>query len=68
MSRESGGKQAAVRNKLLYGDDYYKIIGAKGGKKGAKDGVIKGFAAMPRKKRQEAGRKGARSRVNHYGR
>lgn len=68
MSRESGGKQAATRNKLMYGEDFYKRIGAMGGKKGAKDGVIKGFAAMTRKQRQAAGRKGAMSRVDKYGR
>lgn len=40
-----GGRKAAATNKAKYGDDFYKVQGAKGGKKGAADGAIKGFAA-----------------------
>ena len=36
-----GARKAAARNKKLYGDDFYAIIGAKGGKK-SRNG---GFAA-----------------------
>lgn len=53
-----GGRAAAITNKVRHGDDFYKVIGQKGGKKGSKDGVIKGFAAMSFEKRSEAGRKG----------
>ena len=48
-----GGKQAAKTNKELYGSDFYKRIGAKGGKKG----TTGGFAAN-RELAREAGRKG----------
>lgn len=58
-----GGKQAADTNRELYGDDFYKRIGAKGGKKGWKDGAIKGFAAMTYEERSAAGKLGgSRSR------
>lgn len=33
-----GGKLAAQRNKERYGEDFYKRIGAKGGKKGTTGG------------------------------
>lgn len=36
-----GGKKASATNKEKYGADFYREIGAKGGKK---TGVIKGFA------------------------
>lgn len=36
-----GGKNAAATNKAKYGDDFYKRIGAKGGK----NGTTGGFAA-----------------------
>lgn len=42
MSRVTGGKTAARTNYTKYGPDYYKVIGAKGGK--AK--VPKGFSVM----------------------
>lgn len=29
-----GGKKAALTNKKIYGENWYEIIGAKGGKKG----------------------------------
>jgi len=53
----AGGKTAAATNKRKYGDDWYKQIGAIGGKKGKADGAIKGFAANPELARI-AGRKG----------
>lgn len=51
-----GGKKAAETNKKRYGKDFYKKIGAKGGKK---TGVKKGFAANP-ELASKAGRKGGR--------
>lgn len=36
----SGGKSAAETNKKLYGDDFYKKIGAKGGKNGHTGGFF----------------------------
>lgn len=36
----AGGKQAAKTNKLKYGDSFYKIIGAMGGKKGRTGGFF----------------------------
>ena len=40
-----GSKLAGQTNKERHGSDYYKRIGAMGGSKGSKDGVVKGFAA-----------------------
>lgn len=51
-----GGVKAAETNKKRYGKDFYKKIGAVGGKK---TGVKKGFAANPALAR-EAGKKGGR--------
>jgi general stress protein YciG len=48
-----GGRKAAAKNKELYGPDFYKEIGAKGGKKGRTGG----FAAN-RELAREAGRIG----------
>lgn len=53
---KKGGFKAADTNKKLYGKDFYKKIGAVGGKK---TGVKKGFAANPELAR-EAGKKGGR--------
>ena len=49
-----GGKKASIKNKKLYGEDFYRVIGEKGGR--AK--VPKGFALMPLEQRRENGRKG----------
>ncbi len=51
----AGGKAAAIKNKTLYGSDFYAKIGAKGGKKG-KTG---GFYAN-RELAREAGARGGR--------
>lgn len=40
----TGGLRCAQTNKEKYGEDYYRNMGRKGGKKGAADGVLKGFA------------------------
>lgn len=50
-----GGKNAADTNKAKYGDDFYKLIGSKGG--AAK--VPKGFA-LNRELASKAGAKGGR--------
>lgn len=52
----SGGKRAAATNRKQFGDDFYKIIGSKGGQK---KGVKKGFALNPDLARK-AGAKGGR--------
>lgn len=58
----AGGLLTAKTNKELYGEDWYQRIGAIGGKKGTKDGAIKGFASMrangQTQKIREAGRRG----------
>lgn len=51
----AGGLKAAKTNKLLYGEDFYNIVGAKGGRMG--DPKRKGFAA-DRERARRAGRKG----------
>lgn len=53
---KKGGFKAAETNKDRYGKDFYKKIGAKGGKK---TGVKKGFAANP-SLAAEAGKKGGK--------
>ena len=53
-----GGKAAAETNKKIYGKDFYRIIGSKGGRKGSADGAIKGWAAMTREQRSHYGRIG----------
>ena len=50
----TGGRKAAETNKIKYGEDFYKIIAAKGGR--AK--VPKGFALMTPEQRSEAGKLG----------
>lgn len=50
-----GGKRAATTNKEKYGDDFYRIQGAKGGK--TSYGKPKGFAAN-RELARTAGAKG----------
>lgn len=52
----TGGRKAAETNKIKYGEDFYKIIAAKGGR--AK--VPKGFSMMTRKQRSLAGTLGGR--------
>lgn len=54
-----GGKKAAKTNKELYGENYYRILGSKGGQ--SKDGKPKGFAAMSKEKVKAAGRKGGKT-------
>ncbi len=41
---KEGGKKAAITNKKKYGDDFYAIMGAKGGR----NGHTGGFAANPK--------------------
>lgn len=53
-----GGKRAAETNKRKYGADWYQRIGSLGGK--ADTLMPKGFAAAPKEKRIEWGRKGGR--------
>lgn len=54
---KAGGKQASLTNKQRYGANFYREIGAKGGKKGEADGTIKGFGAN-RELARTAGRLG----------
>lgn len=49
-----GALKAAQKNKELYGEDYYRNMGRKGG---SVLGVVKGFAQDPERAR-EAGRLG----------
>lgn len=51
-----GGKKAAETNKKVYGDDFFKKIGAKGGLK-SRGG---GFAAATPEQVREWGRKGGK--------
>lgn len=54
MGTKAGGKKAAVTNKLRYGPDFYRHIGAKGGR----NGNTGGFASATPEFRRECGRKG----------
>lgn len=49
-----GGLKASEKNRRLHGEDFYRRIGQKGGRK---SGIIKGFAFNIERAR-EAGRKG----------
>ena len=49
-----GGIRASITNKEKHGEDFYKRIGQKGGKK---KGILKGFALNP-KLASIAGKKG----------
>lgn len=51
---KAGGLKASVTNKEKHGEDFYKKIGQKGGKK---KGILKGFALNP-KLASIAGKKG----------
>jgi general stress protein YciG len=51
-----GGRKAAKTNKKLYGEDFYRIAGSKGGQRNY--GKPKGFAAMDKDKVCRAGQKG----------
>lgn len=44
---KQGGLKTSTTVKNKYGADWYARIGAAGGKKGKKDGTVKGFAANP---------------------
>lgn len=52
---KAGGAKAAATNKAKYGNNFYAMIGRKGGK----NGTTGGFAAN-RELAREAGRKGGR--------
>ena len=52
---KQGGKKAAETNKLKYGEDFYKRIGSKGGKKSTTGGFF-----ANRKLAVIAGRKGGK--------
>lgn len=56
MANKGPSPQIGITNKKLYGEDYYKVIGALGGK--AK--VPKGFALMDKQKLVKASAKGGR--------
>lgn len=56
---KAGGKRAAKTNKERHGEDFFKKIGAKGGRNGKGPDYKGGFAANPELAR-EAGRKGGK--------
>jgi hypothetical protein len=59
---KAGGEAAARTNKANQGEDFYKRIGSIGGKKGNRDGTIKGFAARPELARIAGAKGGAISK------
>jgi hypothetical protein len=54
----AGGKKAAVTNKAKHGENFYKIIGAKGGR----NGHTGGFAANPELAKIAGAKGGKKSR------
>ena len=52
---KAGGIKARETNRRLHGEDFYKVIGKKGG---SRLGVKKGFALMSKEKVAMCGRKG----------
>ena len=64
----TGGRKAAQTNKEKYGEDFYRTIGSKGGKKMG----LKGFALATPEFRRQCGRKGGmlskrgKARVSAY--
>ena len=54
-SNKTGGLKAAATNRAKHGDDFYKRMGSKGGRK---LGVKKGFAVMTPEQRRAYGKKG----------
>ena len=66
VQTKEGAKKAMEAIRAKYGDDFHKNIGSIGGKKGAADGTIKGFALMTPEKRKAAGALGGKkSRKNN---
>lgn len=62
-----GGQRAAATNKRKYGDDFYVIQGAKGGKNGTTGGFAHWKLTGQTEKIREAGKKGGRvSRRRKY--
>jgi general stress protein YciG len=57
----AGGKKAAAKNKELYGDDFYRSIGAKGGA----NSNTGGFAKDPTRARSAGTAGGKKSRHGH---
>lgn len=57
VQTSAGAKKAAAKNKAKFGSDFYRTIGAKGGR--TKTNLPKGFAANPELARI-AGAKGGR--------
>ncbi len=53
---KEGGIKASKTNKAKYGEDFYKIMGKKGGQV---TGVLKGFALDP-ERAKKAGQKGGK--------
>ena len=53
---KEGGIKASKTNKAKYGEDFYKIMGKKGGQV---TGVLKGFALDPERAKR-AGQKGGK--------
>lgn len=53
---KEGGIKASITNKQKYGEDFYKIMGKKGGQV---TGVLKGFALDPERAKR-AGQKGGK--------
>lgn len=59
---KAGGKKAAKTNKELHGEDFFKRIGAKGGKNGCGPDYKGGFAANPELAKLAGAIGGAKSR------
>lgn len=58
---KAGGRKASATNKKNYGEDFYKVIGAKGGR----NGTTGGFYGKPEKARAAGAKGGVKSKIGY---
>lgn len=58
---KAGGKKASATNRKIYGEDFYKVIGAKGGR----NGTTGGFYGDPERARKAGAKGGSKSKIGY---